>query len=75
LCFNRTKEGMPPACVKTCPTGAMQFGNRQEILDRAGKRLAEVKRIHKHALLEDPEDVRVIYLLADDPRKYYGSSG
>ncbi|OGP50764.1 MAG: hypothetical protein A2Y79_04645 [Deltaproteobacteria bacterium RBG_13_43_22] len=71
LCFNRTQEGIPPACVKTCPTGGMQFGNRQEILDKANKRLAEVRRIYKHALLVDPEEVRVIYLLADDPRKYY----
>ena len=39
MCFDRIKEGMLPACVKTCPTGAMNFGDRNEILEKANKRL------------------------------------
>jgi formate dehydrogenase iron-sulfur subunit len=71
MCFDRTPEGLLPACVKTCPTGAMNFGDRKEILEKANKRLAEVKGTYKDAMLANPDDVRVIYLLVDDPKKYH----
>jgi formate dehydrogenase iron-sulfur subunit len=71
LCFDRTQEGMSPACVKTCPTGAMSFGERKEILEKANKRLEAVKGKYKEAMLTSPDDVRVFYLLIDDPKKYH----
>jgi formate dehydrogenase iron-sulfur subunit len=71
MCFDRTKEGMLPACAKTCPTGAMSFGERKDILEKANKRLEEVKGTYKEAMLANPDDVRIIYLLVDDPKKYH----
>jgi formate dehydrogenase iron-sulfur subunit len=71
MCFDRTKEGMLPACVKTCPTGTMNFGDRKDMLEKANKRLEEVKKSYKDAMLGNPEDVRIIYLLVDDPKKYH----
>ena len=71
MCFDRIKEGMLPACAKTCPTGAMSFGDRKEILEKANKRLEEVKGTYKEAMLANPDDIRVIYLLVDDPKKYH----
>ena len=71
MCIDRIKEGMLPACVKACPTGTMNFGDRKEILEKANKRLAEVKGKYKDAMLANPDDIRVIFLLVDDPKKYH----
>ena len=71
MCIDRIKEGLLPACVKSCPTGAMNFGDREDMLERANKRLEEVKKVYKDTLLANPDDVRTIYLLADDPKKYH----
>jgi formate dehydrogenase iron-sulfur subunit len=71
MCFDRVNEGMLPACVKTCPTGTMNFGDRDAILKMAEKRLDEVKKVHRIASLIIPEGVRVIFLLKDDPETYH----
>ena len=71
MCFDRVKNGLLPACVKTCPTGAMSFGNRQEVMDKAQKRLAEVQKRFPKASLLDPDDLRVIYLVVEDRKLYH----
>ena len=35
--------GQAPACVKTCPTGAIQFGTKEDMKDYAAKRVADLK--------------------------------
>jgi formate dehydrogenase iron-sulfur subunit len=70
LCLDRVENGMLPACVKVCPTGAMNFGERDEILKMAESRLSEVKQQYPKASLIDTSDIRVIYLVAHDPLKY-----
>ncbi len=37
LCSDRTENGMPPACTKTCPTGALTFGDSKELIAKAKK--------------------------------------
>ena len=39
FCFDRQQEGKAPACASVCPTGALTFGRRAELLDEAKKRV------------------------------------
>ena len=71
MCFERVSKGMLPACVKSCPSGAMNFGDRQDMLALAKKRLDQLKKEYPKALLADAENVNTIYLLVDEPNKYH----
>jgi formate dehydrogenase iron-sulfur subunit len=71
MCIDRISAGLRPACVQTCPTGAMNFGDRDEMLKLANDRLAGAKAKYPKAQLLDADQVRVIYLVADDPHKYH----
>jgi len=39
FCAERQAKGLDPACTSVCPTGALTFGNRNELLDIARERL------------------------------------
>lgn len=71
MCINRVTKGMLPACVKSCPTGTMNFGDHDEMLAMAKVRLAEVQKTNPDAYLADPEHVRVIYLCESAPENYH----
>jgi formate dehydrogenase iron-sulfur subunit len=71
MCIDRISAGLEPMCVKTCPTGTMVFGERDEMLELAQKRLAIAKERFPKAFLADFKDVRVIYLLAEEKEHYY----
>lgn len=71
MCIDRVQNGMLPACVKTCPTNTMHFGDRQDMLELANKRLAEVKKKQPNATLVDAADVRVLFLAEVHPSMYY----
>jgi len=49
----------------------MQFGERDAIRKMAETRLDEVQNIYRKATLINPEAVRVIFLVKDDPEKYH----
>jgi len=40
FCMERLNEGLEPACVKTCPTNALEFGEREELILKARERIA-----------------------------------
>jgi formate dehydrogenase iron-sulfur subunit len=71
MCLDRVQNDMLPACVKTCPTGAMNFGERADMLDLAQNRLAVLKRTQRGAMLLDPDDTRVVFMVAHDPSLYH----
>jgi len=69
MCNDRVKAGKRPACVTSCPTGTMNFGDREDMLKLAEIRLAEAKK-HPNAQLIDADSVRVIFLTAEAPNLY-----
>jgi len=40
FCIDRVSSGQPPACVKACPTGALEFGDRDVLIAKAHARVA-----------------------------------
>ncbi|RKS84627.1 formate dehydrogenase (quinone-dependent) iron-sulfur subunit [Orbus hercynius] len=78
LCVDRVAVGQEPACVKTCPTGAIHFGTKVDMINYADKRIVDLKnRGYENAGLYDPEGVggtHVMYVLhhADQPNLYHG---
>jgi len=69
LCSDRVAVGLEPACVKTCPTGAIMFGSKDQMHEQAEHRIVELKgRGHAKAGLYDPAGVggtHVMYVLKD----------
>ncbi len=78
LCSDRVAVGQAPACVKACPTGAIQFGAKEQMKEYAEHRIADLKeRGYAQAGLYDPPGVggtHVMYVLhhADRPELYKG---
>ncbi|MDB6082307.1 MAG: Formate dehydrogenase beta subunit [Gammaproteobacteria bacterium] len=78
LCSDRVAVGLEPACVKTCPTGAIVFGTKEDMTQHAEERIEDLKsRGFDQAGLYDPAGVggtHVMYVLhhADKPMLYSG---
>ena len=77
LCYDRTREGITPACAQACPTESIQYGPLDELRERAGARLDKVvadgfagARLYG----EDPNDgvggFGAFFLLLDEPEVY-----
>ncbi|WP_306397591.1 formate dehydrogenase subunit beta [Telluria beijingensis] len=78
LCADRVAVNQEPACVKICPTGAIRFGTKEDMIEYAGDRVVDLKeRGYQNAGLYNPAGVggtHVMYVLqhADKPNLYAG---
>ncbi len=70
MCVDRVNNGMEPACAKACPAGAIQFGDRDDMLAAADTRLAELRAEHPSATVLDRRDVRLLVLLSEPASEY-----
>jgi formate dehydrogenase iron-sulfur subunit len=76
LCSDRVAVGLEPACIKACPTQALSFGSKQDMLELAQHRLVDLKeRGFAHAAVYDPAGVggtHVFFVLphGDRPEEY-----
>ncbi len=77
LCYDRLGDGLTPACAKACPTQSIQFGDLDELRERAQGR---VEAMHAAGVPEarlygeDPNDgvggLGAFFLLLDEPEVY-----
>ena len=77
LCYDRLKSGHEPACAKACPTDSIQFGQVDELRERAHGRLEKLQAEGWNGAqlyLDDPDDgiggAGAFFLLLDEPEVY-----
>ncbi|MHB0777462.1 formate dehydrogenase subunit beta [Halomonas sp. WWR20] len=76
LCSDRVYHGLEPACAKTCPTGAIMFGTKEDMLEHGAMRVSYLNdRGYENAGIYNPAGVggtHVVYVLqhADKPGLY-----
>ncbi|HUV53469.1 MAG TPA: 4Fe-4S dicluster domain-containing protein [Dehalococcoidia bacterium] len=72
--LDRIDNGYTPACVKTCPTGALIYGDRSDLLAKGQARVQQIiAQGYKNAYLYGDKEVggtHVLYVLEDSPSVY-----
>lgn len=76
FCYDRQKAGLVPACAKACPTQSIQFGNLDELRNRAKDRVDELhERGYQDARIYDPQETSVagihaFFVILGQPEAY-----
>ncbi|MFH1612492.1 MAG: 4Fe-4S dicluster domain-containing protein [bacterium] len=74
FCIDRVLQGLKPACIKSCISGALQFEDRDKILDIGKKRIEILKTNgYLNACLYGENELGglgVISVLLDSPEKF-----
>jgi formate dehydrogenase iron-sulfur subunit len=76
FCYDRLQNNLTPACAKACPTQSIQFGNLDDLYQKADARLAALHQqgINQAQLYGRDESVygglKAFYLLAAKPEVY-----
>lgn len=73
FCHDRVSNGEMPACAAACPTGAITFGKRGDLINAAEARVTELQASSTTASLYGVEELgglHVMYILDDSPEVY-----
>jgi formate dehydrogenase iron-sulfur subunit len=70
LCEDRLESGNKPACAKTCPTGAISFGDKAAVVAQAEARLAEVQGDYPGAVIYPGTDGNAMWVLLASNEDY-----
>jgi formate dehydrogenase iron-sulfur subunit len=73
FCSERVTNGRWTACAEACPTGALVFGDRNELIAQAWKRFSDIKTFYPRATFYGENELgglHVMYLLKDSPGVY-----
>lgn len=74
LGFDRVSQGLSPACAKSCPTGALEYGERDVLLEKGRSQVQKLKATgHVNAMLYGEHELsglHVLYVLDDKPEVY-----
>jgi formate dehydrogenase beta subunit len=74
FCIDRTSNGEKPACADACPTGAIQFGDRTDLIEVAKTRVKTLKADgHPNTNLYGEHEsggLHILYVLTDQPSVY-----
>lgn len=77
LCYDRQRVGFVPACAKACPTESIQFGDVDELRERARARVEALAKRGVESQLYGADDVgggigalNAFFLLTDRPETY-----
>jgi formate dehydrogenase iron-sulfur subunit len=69
LCIDRVSAGLEPACVKSCPTGAIKYGSKEDMVAIANGKVDKLKaRGFDDAMLYDPKGVGGLHMMYVVPR-------
>jgi formate dehydrogenase iron-sulfur subunit len=77
LCYDRLKDDKEPACAQACPTNSIQFGELDDLRDRAEARLAQLQdaglreaRLYGADADDGVGGFGAFFLLLDEPEVY-----
>lgn len=62
-CIDRLTNGMMPACVKTCPTGALSYGDRNDMVKSAYARVKELRSRYPRACIYGDKELGGLHIL------------
>ncbi len=80
LCYDRLEDGLEPACAKACPTDSIQFGEYEDLVSIASRRVATLHdrgldRAYLYGAGDDADHelaggLGAFFLLTEAPERY-----
>jgi formate dehydrogenase iron-sulfur subunit len=77
MCYDRIGDGLTPACAQACPTESIQYGELDELRERAARRVDALRaagepraRLYGHDPTDGVGGDGAFFLLLDEPEVY-----